>query len=192
MSRLRSVLWTSSFCLAMCLRETAAAADSPEQFFSYPLRAGESLSGVSRVFGVPVDKLIELNQILEPGQLQLGHTLKVPNSEANAFAREAGALRSERDRLLEEKREAEGQSAERQQAMAKMESRLHQLEAEKAALGREVTTKASWENAAKLLSFVLLAVFCWALKARTDRVIVKRKLSMLAAENAVLAAARGM
>ncbi len=195
MAPLRIVPWTMALCLTMYVLEAApvaAAGDSPDQFFSYPLRAGESLNGVSRIFGVPVQELVELNQILDPGQLQLGQTLKVPNSAANSFARDAGALRSERDRLLEEKRRSERQFAERQQAASSIDSRLHQLEAEKAALGLEVTSKTAWEKAAKLLSFLLLAAVCWALKARSDRIIVRRRLSSLAAENTLLAAARAM
>jgi len=186
MSRLFAVLSMTALGLTMHLNEAAVAADAPEQIFSYPLRAGESLNGVSRIFGVPVQELIELNQILEPGRLQLGQTVKVPNSAAISLARDARSFRTERNRLLEEKRGAERQSVERQQAMAKMDSRLHQLEAEKAALGREVTSKASWEKATKLLSFLLFAVICWAFKARADRVFVKQKLSTLAAENTVL------
>lgn len=168
----------------------AAADGSHEQFFSYPLRAGESLNSVSRIFGVPVQELIELNQILDPGQLQLGQTLKVPNSAANSFGRDADALRTDRDRLLEEKRRAEGQFAERRQTMVNTESRLRQLEADKAVLGRELTAKAAWEKAAKVLFLLLFAVSCWALKARADQFSIRRRLSSLAAENTLLAAAR--
>jgi LysM repeat protein len=164
----------------------AASGESQEQFFYYPLRAGESLSDVSRIFRVPVSDLIELNRISDPNHIPLGQNLKVPDS----FARDAAALEAERDRLLEEKRRTETESAERQRAMSSLDSQFRQLEAEKAGLERELGNTVQWQRAAKVLSLLLLVVFGWALKSRAERAMTRRKFDSLAMENTVLTAAK--
>jgi LysM repeat protein len=191
-----SVLCTISLGLAGLLylapssrAESPAATgsgESQEQVFYYPLRAGESLSDVSRIFRVPVPDLIELNRITDPNRIPLGQSLKVPDS----FARDALALAAERDRLLDEKRRSEGESAARQRAMAGLDSQVRQLEAEKTALERELGATVQWQRSAKLLALLLFIVFGWALKSRADRAMTRRRFESLAMENTVLNAAK--
>src|SRR5882724_11533211 len=93
----------TSLALATILAAPALAEEAQEaDTFRYPLRAGESVSDVARIFRVPADELIELNAIRDPNHLQLGQELRVPN----AFAREVSELRNARQALLDEKEAA--------------------------------------------------------------------------------------
>lgn len=163
-----------------------APAEAARQLFSYPLRAGESLSDVARIFHVPVRQLIEINHIEDPTRMQLGQTLRIPN----AFAQEVEALRAERDRLLEAKRRAEAESAEREQAAARLEAELRQVGAEREALDRALAGTVQWQKCTLLLALLLLAALAWALKIRFDRALLAKRGSALALENSALKVAK--
>ncbi|MGH7896446.1 MAG: LysM peptidoglycan-binding domain-containing protein [Candidatus Binatia bacterium] len=191
------VLCTVSACLAGPLlyatpsggtetAPTVESAESKEQFFHYPIRSGESLSDVSRIFRVPVRDLVELNRITDPNNIALGQSLRIPDS----FARDAVALEAERDRLLEEKRRSENESVVRQRALADLDSQFRQLQAEKRVLESEIGNTVQWQRGAKLLSLLLLVVFGWALKSRAERAMIKRRFAALEVENSVLHAAK--
>ena len=49
-----------------------------DEFFSYPLRSGESLNDVARIFRVPAQELATINRITDPNRLQLGQIIRVP------------------------------------------------------------------------------------------------------------------
>ena len=191
----RFVGWTLLLCLTALVAGSSARAEPPpggeaggaeEEVFHYPLRAGESLTDVSRFFRIPVQDLMELNHITDPNHLSIGQTLSVPNS----FARDASALRSERDRLLAEKQQIERESTERQRAVANLESRTREIEGEKATLSGELAATTHWHRAANLFFVLLVLILAWALKARADRAFLARKLRIQAAENAALRIAK--
>lgn len=46
---------------------------------SYTVVAGDTLYGIAERFGVPVEALIELNQIADPSLIQVGQTLLIPS-----------------------------------------------------------------------------------------------------------------
>lgn len=190
MVSLRSVGATTFLCLVAFFAQLgsgAGAEPSPrEESFRYPLRAGESLTDVSRIFRVPLQQLMELNQITDPNRLSVGQTLTVPNS----FAREAATLSSERDRLLKEKQLAERESAERQGAVANLEAQVRELQDERTALNREVAATGHWKKGAKVLSLLLLGAVAWALMARAQRAVLAWRLRALVAENAALETAK--
>lgn len=163
-----------------------APAEAPRQFFSYPLRAGESLSDVSRIFHVPIRQLVEINHIEDPSRMQLGQTLRIPN----AFAQEVEVLRAERDGLLEAKRRAEGESAERQQAAVRLQAELRQVGAEREALDRALAGAVRWQRWTLLLALLLLAALAWALKIRFDRALLAKRWNALALENSALKVAK--
>jgi murein DD-endopeptidase MepM/ murein hydrolase activator NlpD len=191
---LRFALWITGLVLAALLalgQGPSYAADDasgayPSDSFSYPLRAGESLSDVARIFRVPVDELIERNAIRDPSRLQLGQTLRVPN----AFAREIGDLRAERDRLSAQKDEAERESAARQRGAAALETQLRQAEAERDAVSRELAATAHWQKAATMLAVLLVGALLWAVRSRLESTVMARKQEALSTENAALMVAK--
>src|SRR5687767_6775099 len=63
------------------------AAGDRDGLFRYPLRPNESLNEVSRIFGVPVSELIEINRIGDPNRLRSGQVIVIPDF----YAREAAA-----------------------------------------------------------------------------------------------------
>lgn len=174
------------FLLTFLCASEAGVEPARQDFFYYPLRGGESLTDVSRIFRVPLQELTELNRIADPNRLPVGQTLKIPN----AFALQAAALRGERDRLLEDKQRIERESAERQLAAAGLEKKVRGLDAEKAALAAEVAAAVHWQRSAKVLCVLLFGALGWALKSRTERAMLTRKLNLMAAENATLTAAK--
>jgi hypothetical protein len=196
MRLLRFALWAASLCLltvgssrpsAYAEPPPRAAATGVEQaYFLYPLRAGESLNDVARVFQVPAEELAALNQIRDPNRLQIGQLLRVPDG----FAREAAELRAERERLLGEKQRAERESDARNRTIAGLETQLHQLQAEKNAATAELAANVRWHKTAILVSILLVGALAWGLKSRFDRANLARRQRMLRAENAGLVAAK--
>ena len=171
---------------AISYAETAVADLSQDAYFNYPLRAGESLSDVARIFRIPVNELTELNQIRDATHLQLGQTIRVPDG----FAREVAALRGERERLIADKQRAERDSQERQRAAATVETQLHQVEAEKNSVVRELSLMAGWQRTATIVLALFFAALAWAVKSRLERIKLSRKQLALVAENAALASAK--
>jgi murein DD-endopeptidase MepM/ murein hydrolase activator NlpD len=164
-----------------------AASVRPEQaYFSYPLRAGESLNDVARIFRVPAEDLAALNQITDPNHLQIGQLLRVPDG----FAQEAAALRAERDRLLVEKQRVDRQSDARVRTIADLETQLRQLQGEKNAVAAELAANVQWHKTAMVVSILLIGALAWGLKSRFDRANLERRQRMLKAENAALIAAK--
>jgi murein DD-endopeptidase MepM/ murein hydrolase activator NlpD len=196
MRPLRLAAWAASLCLlaVMWARPTVHAESPPpltasgtgEGYFLYPLRSGESLSDVARIFRVRVEELAALNQIRDPDRLQIAQLLRVPDG----FAREAATLRAERDRLRAEKQRADRESDARQQRIAALETHLRQLQAEKDAVNAELAANVQWHEAALLVSILLLGTLAWGLKSRFDRANLARRQRVLSAENAALTAAK--
>jgi murein DD-endopeptidase MepM/ murein hydrolase activator NlpD len=166
--------------------EPAPEAPVRDSYFSYPLRAGESLADVARVFRVPVEELIELNQIRDPNRLQLAQMIRVPD----AYAREAAELRAERERLVADKQRAERESQDRQRAAAAVEAQLHQLEAEKNSVARELSMMAGWQRTAMIALGLFFGAVAWGVKNRLERANLVRKQQVLAAENGALMTAK--
>jgi len=157
-----------------------------ETFFAYPLRSGESLNDVARVFRVPAQELAELNHIGDPSRLQLGQLIRVPN----VFARETAQLHAERQQLIDQKSAAERAMQERDRAAAAVDTQLRQLQAEKDSIARELATMERWRKTA-LGSLLLFAIALgWALKTLLDRTQLVRRQTSLVAENAALLAAK--
>ena len=162
------------------------AAGDRDGVFRYPLRQNESLNEVSRIFGVPVAELIELNRIGDPNRLRTGQVIEIPDF----YAREAAALRAERDTLLREKTEANREIAGRQQAITGLADKITELEREKEALEWQIAATGHWERGAKLAGVIVLGLLAWALKLLSERSNLSRRLRVVAAENSVLATAK--
>ena len=154
--------------------------------FEYPLRAGESLGAVSRVFGVPVSELVERNRIADPDRLPVGQTIRIPNR----FAREAAALRDERDRLVVEVQRLEEESQDRSRLVEQLESGLRQVEGEKTALAEALSSAEGWKSGARIFAAALVLLLAWTVKALVDRAIAHRRWRAVTAENAALMTAK--
>ncbi|HSD11289.1 MAG TPA: LysM peptidoglycan-binding domain-containing protein [Candidatus Binatia bacterium] len=196
MRPLRVAPWAMSLCLlAIVWGRPSVRAESPppiaasgaeEGYFLYPLRPGESLSDVARIFRVRVEEIAALNQIKDPNRLQVAQLLRVPDG----FAREAAELRAERERLRAEKRRVDRESDARQRKIAGLETDLRQLRAEKDAVNAELAANVQWHKAATLASILFLCAFVWGLKSRFDRANLARRERALSAENAALITAK--
>jgi LysM repeat protein len=162
---------------------TSAAVD---EFFLYPVRAGESLSDVAHTFHVSVQDLLAINHLADVDYLQIGQTIRIPNG----FARETAVLRAEQARVLEEKRRAERESAERQRALLDLQARQRQLEGERNALAAELTAVAGWRVTAKIALVLFLLSLAWAFKGRIERARAARRHVVVAAQNIALSAAK--
>ena len=162
---------------------TSAAVD---EFFLYPVRAGESLSDVAHVFHVSVQDLLAINHLADVDYLQIGQTIRIPNG----FARETAALRADQARVLEEKRRAERESAERQRALLDLQTRQSQLELEKNALTAELAAVGGWRVTAKIALALFLLSLAWAFKTRIERARAARRHVVVAAQNVALSAAK--
>jgi LysM repeat protein len=189
---LRFVLCVTLWLLALPgVTTTRALADAPpagatEEFFLYPVRAGESLSDIARIFHVSVDELSSINHLAEVDYLQIGQTIRVPNG----FARETAELRAAQARILEEKRRVERQSAERQRALASLQERERQLEVERSAISAELASMVGWRRTAKIALGLCLLALAWGLKSRLERVRLSRRNAVVAAQNAALLVAK--
>jgi len=162
---------------------TSAAVD---EFFLYPVRAGESLSDVAHVFHVSVQDLLAINHLADVDYLQIGQTIRIPNG----FARETAALRADQARVLEEKRRAERESAERQRALLDLQTRQSQLELERNALTAELGAVGGWRVTAKIALALFLLSLAWAFKTRIERARAARRHVVVAAQNVALSAAK--
>jgi LysM repeat protein len=162
---------------------TSAAVD---EFFLYPVRAGESLSDVAHVFHVSVQDLLAINHLADVDYLQIGQTIRIPNG----FARETAALRADQARVLEEKRRAERESAERQRALLDLQTRQSQLELERNALTAELAAVGGWRVTAKIALALFLLSLAWAFKTRIERARAARRHVVVAAQNVALSAAK--
>jgi LysM domain-containing protein len=197
MRPLRFALWATSLCLLAVVWSrpsayaeppppTAASGAAEEGYFLYPLRAGESLGDVARIFRVRVEEIAALNRIKDPSRLQIAQSLRVPDG----FAREAAELRSERERLLAEKRRVDQESDARQQRIAALETQLRKVRAEKEVVDAELAANVQWHKAATVVSILFLGAFAWGLQSRVDRASLARRQRLLNAENAALVAAK--
>jgi LysM repeat protein len=189
-------VWTACLCvLTLAPSRLDAYAESPSQavsskaeqaYFWYPLRAGESLNDVARIFRVPAEELAALNQIRDPSRLQIGQVLRVPDG----FAQEAAELRAERARLLGEKQRIDRESDARKRTIAGLETQLRQVQAEKNAVAAELAANVQWHKTAILVSILLLGALAWGFKSRIDRANLARRQRVLRAENAALMVAK--
>jgi LysM repeat protein len=157
-----------------------------DEYFLYPVRAGESLSDVAHTFHVSVEDLLAINHLADVDYLQIGQTIRVPNG----FARETAVLRAEQARVLEEKRRADRESTERQRALLDLQARQRQLEAERNELAAELATLASWRATARIALGLFLLALAWAFKSRIERARTARRYAVMAAHNAALSAAK--
>ena len=164
----------------------AAPETPPEGAFAYPLRAGESLSDVSRIFRVPVSVLVERNRLGNVDRLQVGQRLLVPN----AFAEQAAAYAAERDAAVAERARVELEAATASETIAELEATIAELERETGALEARISTLGHWENAAQIGALAVLAFFLWTLKIGHDRSVLARRLRSVAVENEALTIAR--
>jgi len=182
------LLWLSTLpgvvgARALADDTTSAAVD---EFFLYPVRAGESLSDVAHVFHVSVQDLLAINHLADVDYLQIGQTIRIPNG----FARETAALRADQARVLEEKRRAERESAERQRALLDLQTRQSQLELERNVLTAELAAVGGWRVTAKIALALFLLSLAWAFKTRIERARAARKHVVVAAQNVALSAAK--
>ena len=189
---LRFTLWVTLWLLTIPgAAVTRAIAEVPpsgaaDEFFLYAVRPGESLSDVARTFHVSVQDLTAINHLAEVDYLQIGQTIRVPNG----FARETAELRAEHTRVLGEKRRVERESAERQRALASLQERERQLEAEKSATSAELAAMVGWRNVAKIALGVCLLALGWGLKSSVERARLSRRHAVVAAQNAALVVAK--
>jgi murein DD-endopeptidase MepM/ murein hydrolase activator NlpD len=181
-------MWLSAVPCALGGRALAdeLPAAAIDEYFAYPLRAGESLNDVARIFHVSVQDLVSVNHLGDVDHLQIGQIIRVPNG----FARETAALRAEQGRALEQRRRLERESAERQRALLDLQARQRQLEAERNAFAAEVDTLASWRVTAKITLGLFLLALAWAFKSRMERARAARSHAAMAAHNAALSAAK--
>jgi LysM repeat protein len=163
-----------------------AAEQVQEEFLEYRLRPGDSLSDIARLFQLPVTELAQVNNIADPTRLRVGQPLKIPN----AFARQAVQLRSERNQLLAEKERQRKEWEVQQQTLAAVEAKLQEVEAEKAVLTRDLAATLQWQRSAFLLAVLLVVMFGWGLKLRSDRATLARQLAVATQENAALTVAK--
>jgi hypothetical protein len=157
-----------------------------DEFFSYPLRSGESLNDVARIFRVPAQELATINRITDANHLQLGQIIRVPNG----FAREAEELRAERQQLLEQKSRADQDVQAQQHAAAAIETQLRQVQSEKNSVAGELATMVRWRKTATGALALFLVALAWALKSLLERAKLARAHTFLEAENTALAAAK--
>jgi LysM repeat protein len=189
---LRFALWVTLWLLTLPgAAATRAIAEVPpsgaaDEFFLYSVRPGESLSDVAHTFHISVQDLTAINHLAEVDYLQIGQTIRVPNG----FARETAELRAERERILGEKHRVERESAERQRALASLQERERQLDAERSAISAELAAMAGWRNVAKFALGVCLLALGWGLKSRVERARLSRRHAIVAAQNAALVVAR--
>jgi len=188
---LRFALWVALWLASFGLVGTRALADelpsvAADEYFLYPVRAGESLSDVARTFHVSVQDLRAVNHFADVDYLQIGQTIRVPNG----FARETAALRVDQARAVEEKRRADREASERQRALLDSQARQRQLEAERDALGAELKLAASWRATAKVALGLFVLALAWAFKSGIERSRAARKLLAVGAQNAALSAAK--
>jgi LysM repeat protein len=189
---LRFALWVTLWLLALpgaAVTRSLAEVPPPgatDEFFLYPVRAGESLSDIARTFRVSVEDLTAVNHLAEVDYLQIGQTIRVPNG----FARETAELRAEQARILEGKRKAERESTQRQRELATLQERERQLERERSAISAELASMAGWRNTAKMALAVCLLALGWGLKNRVERIRLSRRHAMVSARNAALMAAK--
>ncbi len=189
---LRFALWVTLWLLALpgaAVTRTLADVAPPgatDEFFLYPVRAGESLSDIARTFHVSVQELSSINHLPEVDYVQVGQTIRIPN----AFAREATELRAEQARILADKSRAERQSAQRQRELAGLQERERQLEAERGAISAELASMRGWRNTAKVALGICLLALGWGLKNRVERARLSRKHAFVSAQNAALVVAK--
>ncbi|HUE38019.1 MAG TPA: LysM peptidoglycan-binding domain-containing protein [Candidatus Binatia bacterium] len=190
---LRFALGVTLICLLAAVprvrADAPAYAQAPpggDEVFFYPLRSGESLNDVARIFRVPAQELAALNRIADPNRLQVGQTLRVPN----AFAREVEQLRADREQLTGQKNRAEQDAQERTRYAASLETQLRQAQSEKDSVARELTTMERWRKTAAVALALFLVALAWAFKTLLERAKLARKQLSLVAENAALAAAK--
>jgi len=187
---LRFALGVTLICLVAAVpRVHADAASAPsggDEAFFYPLRSGESLNDVARIFRVPAQELAALNRIADPNRMQVGQTLRVPN----AFAREVEQLRADREQLTGQKNRADQDAQERARYAASLETQLRQAQSEKDSVARELATMERWRKTATVALALFLVALAWAFKTLLERAKLARKQLSLVAENAALAAAK--
>jgi LysM repeat protein len=189
---LRFALWVTLWILTLpgaTVTRTLADVAPPgatDEFFLYPVRAGESLGDIARTFHVSVQELSSINHLAEVDYLRIGQTIRIPN----AFARETAELRAVQARILGDKRQVERESAQRQRELAGLQERERQLEVERSAISAELASMAGWRSTAKVALGVCLLALGWGLRNRVERVRLSRRHAFVSAQNAALVVAK--
>jgi hypothetical protein len=163
-----------------------AAPLQPAETLEYRLHKGESLADVARVFQLSPTDLANANGITDPTRLQIAQPLKIPN----VFARQVAQLREERDGLAADKAQLVRQVAAQEQGLAAKEQQLQHQAAETATVVRRLARVGYWQGGVYLLAVLFLGTLGWAVSLRAERDRQRRRLSLLAQENAALSVAR--
>jgi LysM repeat protein len=178
--------WTLSTIFDVSNVVAQAQEQVQEEFLSYPLRSGEALSDVARLFRVPVEELIQINHVTDPSRLQVGQVLKVPN----AFARQVSQLQKERDQLTGEKEQLQRATKTNQTTLAQLQAEIRRLEEENSSLSAHLAATAWWRRGAFLFAGMLVVALCWGLSLRRNQGSFAKHLATLTEENTALAAAK--
>lgn len=159
---------------------------APEGFFLYPLRAGESLGDVARIFRVSVDELLQVNRIADPSRLPIGYALKIPN----AFARQITELQQERNRLAAAQDQLRAEAEQRQQSIATLLDEVRKLEQENAFWTARQTMTGWWRLAALVLAGGLLLSLGWGWFLHRNRNALSKSMASLLKNNEALTIAK--
>jgi LysM repeat protein len=157
-----------------------------DEFLSYALRPGESLSDVARIFRAPLDELMQLNHITDPLRLQVGQVLKIPN----VFAQQITQLQAEHAQLVEAEARARRETGSLQQRVAALMEEQQRLEQEKTALASQLAATVRWRRGALVLMGLLVVALYWGLSQRKGRVALIKQVDMLTKQNEALTAAK--
>jgi murein DD-endopeptidase MepM/ murein hydrolase activator NlpD len=176
----------SCFALAQAVGAESTRVATNERAFHYTLRAGETLTDVARLFGVPVGDLMEVNRIGDPDRLAVGRRVVVPN----AFAEEVAALRAERAQLLEGQRETQRDAVRLEQTLAAARLDVQRLGGERDAMADALAATARWRLVAILLGILSLGALAWAFVARAERASLDRRVRRMKEDFGALATAK--
>ena len=185
-SLLSVVVVTASGWLSADGQPLPAAPLQPAETLEYRLHKGESLADIARVFHLSPEELAHANGITDPTRLQIAQPLKIPN----VFARQVAQLREERDGLAADKAQLVRQVAAHEEVLAAKDAQLQHQEAETATMARELARVGYWQRGVYLLAVLVLGTLGWGVSLRYDRDCQRRRLALLAHENAALSVAR--
>jgi hypothetical protein len=165
---------------------TQSQEQNQNEFLSYPLRSGESLGDVARIFRIPVEELLQINRVGDPSRLPIGYTLKIPN----VFSRQTTQLRQERDYLAAEQARARTEAREGQQVIAALRGEVQRLTAENDSHTAQLAATAWWRRTAALLVGLLAFSVWWSWLLQKSRKALTKNMASLTRENTALNVAK--
>jgi hypothetical protein len=153
----------------------AVAPSESEPYILYQLRAGEDPTRVARMFQVPVEDLLSLNQVSDPRRLGVGATLKIPDPRAA----ELGRTREQRDSLNRQLADAERNLADLEGRIHALESRAAELSEANRSLTDRLTLYQVWRGAflVSALAVIVLAAATFLTAVRTRDAERRRNLA---------------